>query len=127
MFNLTNDMSKPKTEETIIAHGVRMEGDFVSQGDVLIEGEVNGNVQTAGDLRVGDAAKIKADVVAKNAIVGGEIRGNMQVSGRLEVLETAKIIGDVPAAVRWGIAGASINGEITMGGREVATPKDEKK
>ncbi len=120
MFNINNDMSKANTEETVIAHGVRMEGDFVSQGDVLIEGEVNGNIQTAGDLRVGSAAKIKADVVAKNAIVGGEIRGNMLVAGRLEVLETAKIIGDVTAAVLSIMAGASINGKITMDGREVA-------
>jgi cytoskeletal protein CcmA (bactofilin family) len=127
MFNINSDMSKTKTEETIIAHGVRMEGDFVSQGEVLIEGEVNGNVQTAGDLRVGNAAKIKADVVAKNAIVGGEIRGNMQVSGRLEVLETAKIIGDVTASVLSIIAGASLNGKVTMDGREVATPKEDKK
>lgn len=131
MFNLglNNDMAKNHTEETIIAHGVRMEGDFVSGGDVLIEGEVSGNVSTAGDLRVGDAAKIRADVVAKNAIVGGEIRGNMQISGRLEVLETAKIIGDITAATLSVNAGASLNGKITMDGREVATPnvKEEKK
>lgn len=120
-------MSKANTEETVIAHGVRMEGDFVSQGDVLIEGDVNGNIQTAGDLRVGSAAKIKADVIAKNAIIGGEIRGNMLVSGRLEVLETAKIIGDVTAAVLSIMAGASINGKITMDGREVATAKEVKK
>lgn len=112
--------TKVASEETVIAQGVRMEGDFVSQGDVLIEGEVNGNVQTASDLRVGTAAKIRADVTAKNAVVGGEIRGNIMIAGRLEVLETAKIIGDVTATILSVGAGAQLNGKITMDGREVA-------
>ena len=117
--------TKAATEETVIAQGVRMEGDFVSQGDVLIEGEVNGNIQTASDLRVGTAAKIRADVTAKNAVVAGEIRGNLMVAGRLEILETAKIIGDITATILSVGAGAQLNGKITMDGREVAVPKDK--
>jgi cytoskeletal protein CcmA (bactofilin family) len=120
-----DSVTKVAAEETVIAQGVRMEGDFVSQGDVLIEGEVNGNVQTASDLRVGNAAKIRADVTAKNAVVGGEIRGNILIAGRLEILETAKIIGDVTASILSVGAGAQLNGKITMDGREVTVAKDK--
>lgn len=109
----------------MIAQGVRVEGDFVSQGDVLIEGEVSGNVQTASDLRIGENAKIRADVVAQNAIVAGEIRGNIQIGGRLELLQSAKVIGDITADVLSVAAGAQVNGKITMEGKEVAIPKEE--
>ncbi len=115
-------MAKSTSEETIIARGVRVEGDFQSQGAVLIEGEVAGNVQTAGDLRVGDEAKIHADVVAQNAVVGGEVRGNIQVAGKLELLSSAKMIGDVTADVLSVAAGALVNGKVTMDGREVKVP-----
>ncbi|MBT4857203.1 polymer-forming cytoskeletal protein [Candidatus Uhrbacteria bacterium] len=118
-------MAKSTAEETIIARGVRVEGDFKSQGAVLIEGEVAGNVQIAGDLRVGDESKIHADVVAQNAVVGGEVRGNIQVAGRLELLSSAKMIGDVTADVLSVQAGALVNGKITMDGREVKMPKVE--
>ena len=112
-------MSKNKTEETIIAHGVRVQGDVVSDGDIVIEGEVKGTVKTAGDLRVGKEAKIHADVVAKNATVAGEIRGTVQAGGRLELTETSNIIGDVAAEVLSISAGAQVNGKITMDGRAV--------
>jgi len=115
-------MAKSGHEETIIAHGVRVEGDFVSQGGVLIEGEVSGTIQTAGDLRVGGEAKIRADVTAANAIVAGEIRGNVQIADRLELLDSAKMIGDLTASVLSVSPGAQINGNVTMDGRDVKVP-----
>ena len=118
-------MSKNKTGETIIAHGVRVEGDFKRQGDVVIEGEVAGNVWTAGDLRIGNEAKIHADVIAKNAVVAGEIKGSLQVEGRLELLESSKIIGDITVDVLSISAGAQVNGKITMDGRKVEMPKQK--
>lgn len=113
-------MGKNKPEETIIAHGVRVEGDFVSEGDVIIEGEVKGTVKTAGDLRIGTEAKIHADVTARNAVVSGEIRGNVQIEGRLELLETSNMIGDVTVDILSVVAGAQVNGKITMDGRNIA-------
>lgn len=118
-------MSKNTSEETIIAHGVRVEGDFKSQGDVLIEGEVNGNIQTAGDLRVGEQSKIKADVIAKNAAIAGEVRGNIQIASRLELTQTAQIIGDITVDVLSIAPGAQVNGKITMDGRAIEVPEEE--
>lgn len=119
-------MAKNQGSETIIAHGVRVEGDFVSDGDVIIEGEVAGNVQAAGDLRIGDQAKIHADVIARNANVSGEVRGNLQVSEKLELLASAKMIGDITASILSVASGALINGKVTMDGREVKIKKEEK-
>lgn len=116
-------MSKGNTQETIIAYGVRVEGDFTSQGDVLIEGEINGNITTSGDLRVGEQSKIKADVTANNAVVAGEIRGNVQIATRLELTQTAQIIGDITVEVLSVSPGARINGKVTMDGREIASKK----
>lgn len=119
-------MAKHSGEETIIAHGVRVEGAFVSQGNVVIEGDVQGSIQTAGDLRVGDEAKIAADIIAANAVVAGEIRGNIQVSGKLELLPSSKIIGDVTAEVLSVGAGAQVNGRVTMDGRPVGDAEKKK-
>lgn len=108
-------MAKGSTAETIIAQGVRLEGDFVSEGDVTIEGEVSGTVRTAANLVIGDQAKLRADVSARSATISGELRGNLFVSDRLDLKETAKIVGDVSANVLSVGAGAQINGTVTMG------------
>ncbi|MFH1047331.1 MAG: polymer-forming cytoskeletal protein [Patescibacteria group bacterium] len=101
--------------ETIISASVKVEGDFVSQGNVLIEGEVEGSLRTEKDLRVGEHARISADVFAASATVAGEVRGNIEVSGRLELEPTAKIYGDVKTADLIVASGAVINGKLVMG------------
>ncbi len=116
-------------QQTIIAQGVRVEGDFNSQGSVLIEGEVAGSVKTAEHLQVGETAKIHAHVGAADAIVAGEIKGNIAVEGRLELTETSKVRGDIRAQVLTVAAGAEINGKVGMGeerkgGRKKAVKKE---
>lgn len=101
--------------ETIIAPGVRVEGDFTSQGFVLIDGEVIGSVKTESDLDVGERAKISADVTAANAHVLGMIKGNIIVGEKLEVASTAHIVGDITAKTLVVEQGAIINGRISMG------------
>lgn len=108
-------MASAASGETIIAQGVRVEGDFVSQGDVMIDGEVSGSVQTASSLRVGETAKIHADVTARSAVIAGVIEGNLHVAERLELLETSRIQGDVEAQILSVAPGATINGRVSMG------------
>lgn len=106
--------------ETIIARGVKLEGDFNSQGSVVVEGEVAGSVTTSSDLRVGETAKISANVKAKNAIVAGEIDGNAKIDEKLELLATAKINGDLETKILSVTPGAIINGKVAMHGGQVA-------
>jgi cytoskeletal protein CcmA (bactofilin family) len=114
----SNDMSNRDTgrePETIISASVKVEGDFVSQGNVLIEGEVEGNLKTEKDLRVGEHARICADVVAASATIAGEVRGNIEVTGRLELEPTAKVFGDLVIDDLVVASGATICGKISMG------------
>ena len=112
--------------ETIIAPSVKVEGDFVSEGNVLIEGMVEGSLKTSRDLRVGERARISADVAAANAVVAGEIRGNIVISERLELEPTAKIYGDVKTKVFIVSSGASVNGRISMDETEERSVKSSR-
>lgn len=112
--------------ETIISASVKVEGDFVSQGNVLIEGVVEGSLKTDKDLRVGERARISANVVAANATVAGEVRGNVSVTERLELEPTARVYGDVRTKVLVVASGATINGSIGMGQDSAAEEKSPK-
>lgn len=109
-------MGASSGQETIIAQGVKVEGDFTSSGDVLIDGEVSGSVRTAAALRIGDAARIRADVTAGTAVIAGEVEGNVHIADRLELMERSVVHGDVECQVLSVAAGATINGRISMGG-----------
>ncbi|NQV90602.1 polymer-forming cytoskeletal protein [Candidatus Uhrbacteria bacterium] len=109
-----NAMPSSSSNETIIAQGVRVEGDFQSQGDVVIDGEVVGSVVTQSSLHVGESAKIHADVKAANAVIAGEIIGNVVVGEMLELLSTSHVQGDITTERISVAAGARINGQIRM-------------
>lgn len=111
--------------ETIIAHGVRLEGDLVAEGDLIIEGEVHGTVKTQGDLRIGEQALVQANIEAGNALVSGAIRGNIIVRGKLELLPSSSMTGDVVTDVLAIGPGAQVNGNISMGVE--AAPKGKKR
>lgn len=124
-----NVMPSSSSNETIIAQGVRVEGDFQSQGDVVIDGEVVGSVVTLSSLHVGESAKIQADVKAASAVIAGEIIGNVIAEEMLELLSTSHVKGDIITSRISVAAGARVNGKITMeeGGRKgfVAQAQDE--
>ena len=111
------------SSETVIANGVKVEGEFVSPGNVRIEGIVKGTVKASGDLAVTETASIEADVTAANAVVAGEIHGNVSVSEKLELLSTARVHGDISAKVLSVLAGAVLDGRCQVmpeGVRETA-------
>lgn len=109
---------------TVIAQGVRVEGDFKSHGDVLIEGEVDGQVSVAGMLSIGTDAKLKADVHADRAVVAGSIEGNLTVASHLELKPTASVAGDVTCQTATIESGARLNGRVMIGASE---PKPSKR
>lgn len=111
-----DDSSEGGIQDTIIAQGVKVEGEFDSQGNVVVEGEVHGSLHTERELRVGEQARIIANVVAENAIVSGEVQGNIKVNDRLELTPTSRISGDIEAKTISIAPGAILNGRCSMPG-----------
>ena len=111
-----------KDVETVIGSSVKVEGNFVGAGDIVVEGQVAGSLKTSKNLRVGEHAVIKADVDAANIVVAGEIRGHVNCSGRIEILATGKIFGNVDTQTIAVAHGAILHGKVSMAGHE-ATPE----
>lgn len=111
-----------KDVETIIGSSVKVEGNFVGSGDIVVEGQVAGTLKTSKNLRVGEQAVIKADVDAANIVVAGEIRGHVNCSGRIEVLASGKIFGNVDTQTIAVAHGAILHGKVSMAGHE-STPE----
>lgn len=120
---MDNRPSMPSAGATTIARGVKVEGDFASQGDVVIEGEVHGKITTAGVLTVGSEAVIKADVAAGEAVISGQVEGNLTVQKQVILHATARVKGDLTAERATVEAGATIDGKVQIG----VSPKMEAK
>ena len=121
MFKEENPAKDIKSAETIIGPSVRVEGDFISEQDIIIDGEVVGNISTSNNLRVGKGAVVKAKIDAKNAYIAGRIVGNVTVKDKLKITETASIKGNVTARLLEIEQGASLVGQCRV------NPKSETK
>lgn len=119
-------LNQEDTVETVVGPSVHVEGDFASEGNIVVKGSVSGNVQTTRQLTVVEGAKILANVKAGFAIVSGHIKGNVRVDDRLELTESAQILGDISCATLVVAPGALIHGKVAMKGVTIEDPKNEK-
>jgi cytoskeletal protein CcmA (bactofilin family) len=116
-----------KLQDTVIAHGVKVEGDFKSRGNVIIEGAVVGSLKTTSNLQVGERAVISANVEATNAHIAGTVEGNVLIAEKLELAETARIYGDIESKILIVNAGAILNGRCVMPDPNAVAERVEKK
>jgi len=112
MFNKDNKPEKFKDAETIIGASIKVKGNFHGQGNIIIEGQLEGNLRTEANLFVGDKAKIVANIEANDAIINGEIKGSLKIHQYLAIGQNAKITGDVNYSEISIERGATINGQI---------------
>lgn len=112
------------TVDTIIGPSVKIEGDFKSQGNIVVGGQVVGKMSTTQNLKIDEGSNINADIQAKEAVIAGRIKGNITIEGHLEILSTARIDGDITTRSIAIQQGAYLNGKCTMTGTETSTHKD---
>lgn len=113
--------------ETVVGPSVVVEGDFSSEGNILVKGTVSGNVQTGRLLTVEEGAKILANVKASDALVAGEVKGNMRVEEKLQLTQSARVLGDIYCRVFEVESGAIVHGKVTMTDIEIEDIRPERK
>lgn len=104
--------------ETVVGPSVNVEGDFSSEGHIIVKGTVSGSVKTSKRLTVEKGAKIFANVRAGEAVISGEVRGDVKVGDKLELTSSARVAGDIDCKILVVEAGALIYGKVSMKGIE---------
>jgi cytoskeletal protein CcmA (bactofilin family) len=80
--------------ETVLGPNTSIQGDIRSSGGVRIDGDFGGTIDIAGNLVIGEQAKIVATITANNVQVQGTVQGSVTAK-RLEILDTGKLWGDI--------------------------------
>jgi len=84
--------------ETMIGAGVTVHGNLVSESDVTIDGQLEGDVTATGDVTVGVSARVKGNVHGTNVTVLGHLKGNIVARGEASIRETGQVEGDITSA-----------------------------
>src|SRR4051812_10437715 len=59
----------------VLSSGVSITGDLTFRNELLVDGEVTGTISSAGNLTVGEHARIKADITAGTVVIHGNVEG----------------------------------------------------
>ncbi len=79
---------------TIIAQGASVQGDLILEGNLHIDGELMGTIQSQGDVSVGASGSFEGDIKAHRMVVSGLARGRIDCES-LEIVEKGKVLGEV--------------------------------
>jgi cytoskeletal protein CcmA (bactofilin family) len=93
---------------------MRINGDILTEEELLVDGEVEGSMESKSLVTVGPKGKVRANIKAREVVIYGDVKGNVEVSHKIAIREQGSLIGDVKSA---GISiddGAYFKGSIDI-------------
>ena len=80
-----------------VSSGVSIKGEVKFGSELVIDGEVEGNITSNGKLTIGTHATVIGDIRAGFVTIQGSVDGNVQASERCALEAGATLQGDVEA------------------------------
>ena len=82
----------------ILSSDVEIKGSIKFQKELLIDGKVEGEINSDGVLTIGENADIRGEIKTKSITVFGKVQGNITVGERCELKSRCTLQGDLKAA-----------------------------
>ena len=105
--------SGPK-QQAVIGPSMTIKGEIRAREELLVEGEVEGQLESQSLLTVGPNGKVRGNIKARQVAIFGSVRGNVEVTEKIAIREQGSLIGDIKGA---GISiddGAYFKGSIDI-------------
>jgi len=101
----------------VLSSDVEIKGSIKFQKELLIDGKVEGEINSDGVLTIGENADIRGEIKTKSITVYGKVQGNITVGERCELKSRCTLQGDLKAARLVIEEGATFIGksEVTSG------------
>ncbi len=94
----SNGASSPTTAAGgLLSRGVSIKGTVKFTNELLIDGEVEGTIDSTGSLTIGEHASIKGEIKSKSVKVRGTVQGDIFATERCELQAGCTLQGDIQA------------------------------
>jgi cytoskeletal protein CcmA (bactofilin family) len=80
-----------------LSQGVSIKGSVKFLNELLIDGEVEGTIDSTGTLTLGERARIRGEIRTKSVKVRGTVEGNVFATERCELQAGCTLRGDIEA------------------------------
>src|SRR5512133_639408 len=93
----SNRTFMPTQSSALLSRGVSIKGSVKFLNELLIDGEVEGTIDSTGTLTIGEHARIRGEIRAKSVKLRGTVEGNIFVTERCELQAGCTLRGDIEA------------------------------
>jgi cytoskeletal protein CcmA (bactofilin family) len=99
----------------VLSTDVEIKGIVKFTNDLVVDGKIEGEIHSDGNLTVGENARIKAEIKTATVVVYGKVYGNLTATDRIDLKASAEVVGDIKAKTLSIEAGAIFVGKSTVG------------
>jgi cytoskeletal protein CcmA (bactofilin family) len=101
---------------SIIAAGTTLKGDITSNGDIRIDGTLQGNIHCTAKVVIGANGNVEGDISGQQADIMGKVSGTIKVKELLQLKGGSQVNGNLYATKLQIEPTASFNGQCHMNG-----------
>ena len=109
----------------VIVEGSRVLGDMITESNLRIDGEVQGNVTVASKVVIGKSGFIKGNLTCGAADIEGRVEGILKVEDLLSLRASANIEGEITTSKLQVEEGANFSGNCVMSNYKSSAPKPQ--
>jgi cytoskeletal protein CcmA (bactofilin family) len=100
-------------QEARIGSGARVRGRIHGEGDLLVEGQVDGDLAIRGDLTIAEGGSITSKAVeAQSVTIAGTLEGDVAASGPVRLVAGARVRGNLRGSAVAIDEGARFSGRL---------------
>ena len=99
----------------VLSTDVEVKGTLKFTNDLIVDGRIEGDIQSEGNLTIGENARIKAEIRTATVTVHGKVHGNITATDRVDLKTGAEVVGDIRAKILTMEPGAIFVGKSTIG------------
>tara|TARA_Y100000739_G_C20217577_1_gene288477 strand:+ start:55 stop:399 length:345 start_codon:yes stop_codon:yes gene_type:complete len=80
---------------TMIGADATINGPITLDEGIIIYGNLTGDIETKGPVRVAQSAKVEGNIVGSDIRIGGSVTGNIRSSGQVILGKACELKGDI--------------------------------
>lgn len=105
----------PESNSVSLGPNDRLVGQLYIEGDLHLNGIVEGQVEATGNVEVAEGGKVKASLAGRGVSINGSVEGSVNAEDKLVLGRSSSLTGDIRVKRLEIRDGARFAGNVSMG------------